>query len=376
MEAEAIARVLAALGFAWLFKSTVLFLIWVWKTFLRPGRALKEQYGSWALITGATDGIGKALAFSLGKKGLNLVLVGRNPEKLGSVSHEIRESDEKIEVKSVVVDFSRDEIDEGIKVIEEEIQDLDLGLVVNNVGVCYPMYMHEVGEQQLQEVIRVNVGAVTRVTHMVLPHMMKRKKKKKGAIVNIGSAAALSFCGFPLLTVYCATKRYLDKFSRSLHMEYRRLGIDVQCQTPLFVATKMTGLERSFFFVASPEEYAESSIRWMGYEGSCNPFWGHAVQCWMASLLPQRLLDCFLLRFAPFYVATKMTKMEPSFFTPSADGYADWCMSWIGKEAVCTPYWTHSIQWFAGQLLPDVLLEWWSLRHFHLKRQKGMIIMI
>ncbi|XP_031477499.1 very-long-chain 3-oxoacyl-CoA reductase 1-like [Nymphaea colorata] len=298
MEAEAIARVLAALGFAWLFKSTVVFFIWIWKTFLRPGRELKEHYGSWALITGPTDGIGKALAFSLGKKGLNLVLVGRNPEKLASVSHEIRESDEKIEVKSVVVDFSRDKIDEGIKAIEEEIQDLDLGVVVNNVGVCYAMYMHEVGEEQLQEFIRVNVEAATRVTHMVLPHMMKRKKKKKkGAIVNIGSAAALPFWGFPFVTVYCATKRFLDKFSTSLHMEYKRHGIDIQCQTPLFVATKMTGMERSFFLVASSAEYAESSIRWMGYEGSCNPFWGHAVQCWIASLLPQRLLDCFLLRF-------------------------------------------------------------------------------
>ncbi|KAF3776480.1 Very-long-chain 3-oxoacyl-CoA reductase 1 [Nymphaea thermarum] len=129
----------------------------------------------------------QAFAGSLSPLCLNLVLVGRNPEKLASVSHEIREKCHcqghgGIEVKSVVVDFSRDKIDEGIKAIEEEIRSLDLGVVVNNVGVCYPLYMHEFGEEQLQELIRVNVEAATRVTHLVLPHMMKRKKKKKGAI--------------------------------------------------------------------------------------------------------------------------------------------------------------------------------------------------
>ena len=69
------------IGFITVFKALVSLIRWAWIAFLRPPKNLKE-YGSWAVVTGSTDGIGMALAFELASKGLHLILVGRNPTKL------------------------------------------------------------------------------------------------------------------------------------------------------------------------------------------------------------------------------------------------------------------------------------------------------
>jgi len=78
----------AVLGFISLFKNLLAFARWLYAAFLRKPKDLRN-YGSWAIVTGATDGIGKALAFELASKGLNLVLVGRNPSKLEASSREL-----------------------------------------------------------------------------------------------------------------------------------------------------------------------------------------------------------------------------------------------------------------------------------------------
>jgi 17beta-estradiol 17-dehydrogenase / very-long-chain 3-oxoacyl-CoA reductase len=105
---------------------------------------------------------------------------------------------------------------------------LDVGILINNVGVCYPYasLFHKVDSQLLKNLIAVNVENTTRIIHTVLPGMLKRKKS---AIVNIGSGATL-IPSSPLYTVYVATKAYVDQFSKSLYVEYKQSGFDVQCQ--------------------------------------------------------------------------------------------------------------------------------------------------
>ncbi|KAJ6911446.1 hypothetical protein NC652_021916 [Populus alba x Populus x berolinensis] len=206
-------------------------LKWVYVSFLRPAKNLKK-YGSWALVTGPTDGIGKGFAFQLARKGLNLVLVGRNPDKLKDVSGSIQSKYSNVQIKNVVVDFSGD-IDEGVQKIKETIEGLDVGVLINNVGVSYPYarFFHEVDEGLLKNLIKVNVEGTTKVTQAVLHGMLK---KKKGAIVNIGSGAAIVIPSDPLYAVYAATKAYIDQFSRCLYVEYKNSGIDVQCQVLCF----------------------------------------------------------------------------------------------------------------------------------------------
>ncbi|KAF2301752.1 hypothetical protein GH714_028895 [Hevea brasiliensis] len=247
--------VLFTMGSLSVLKFFFAFLKWVYVNFLRPAKNLKK-YGSWALVTGPTDGIGKGFAFQLARKGINLVLVGRNPDKLKDVSDSIQSKYGKVQIKTVVVDFSGD-INEGVKKIQETIEGLDVGVLINNVGVSYPYarFFHEVDEELLKNLIKVNVEGTTKVTQAVLPGMLKRKK---GAIVNMGSGAAVVIPSDPLYAVYAATKAYIDQFSRCLYVEYKKSGIDVQCQVPLYVATKMASIRRSSFFIPSTDGYARA----------------------------------------------------------------------------------------------------------------------
>ncbi|CAK9161740.1 unnamed protein product [Ilex paraguariensis] len=285
---------LIALGSLSVLKCSVSVFKWFYVNFLRPPKNLKK-YGSWALVTGPTDGIGKGFAFQLARKGFDLVLVGRNPEKLNDVSESIRAKYGSTQIKTVVVDFSGD-LDEGVQRIREEIEGIDVGILINNVGVSYPYarFFHEVDEKLLADLIKINVEGTSKVTQAVLPGMLKRKR---GAIVNIGSGAAIVIPSDPLYSVYAATKAYVDQFSRCLYVEYKKSGIDVQCQVPLYVATKMASIKRSSFFVPSTDGYARAAMRWIGYEPRCTPYWPHSLLWGLANSLPEFAIDAWRLRF-------------------------------------------------------------------------------
>lgn len=195
----------SALGFIILLKHSMSLLKCIYITFLRQPKNLKI-YGSWALITGATDGIGKAFAHQLAQHGLNLILVSRNHNKLEKISNEIQAENPNTQINIVEYDFSCDVVSAGnIKAIEMAIDGLEVGVLINNVGITYPkaMFFHEVDEKEWMDIVRVNLEGTTRVTKAVLTGMMRRKK---GAIVNIGSGAAIVVPSHPLFAIYAATK--------------------------------------------------------------------------------------------------------------------------------------------------------------------------
>ncbi|XP_004310170.1 PREDICTED: very-long-chain 3-oxoacyl-CoA reductase 1-like [Fragaria vesca subsp. vesca] len=289
---EAFIVAASCLGFFSVCKALFKFVRWIWVMFLRPTKNLKK-YGSWVIITGSTDGIGKALAFKLASKGLNIVLVGRNPSKLEATSKEIREkyNHEQVETKSIVVDLAKATGGEIARTIEEGIKGLDVGILINNAGINYPYarYFHEVDRELMENMLKVNMEAVTWVTKAVLPGMLE---KKKGAIVNIGSAASQD-PSVPLYTLYAATKSYIEVFSRCIHLEYKQYGIDIQCQVPRFVGTEMTkDLKKSVPLMMVPtERFRKASIRWIGYEHLCNPYWLHSVQGFIVHAAPDALVN-------------------------------------------------------------------------------------
>ncbi|XP_075495739.1 very-long-chain 3-oxoacyl-CoA reductase 1-like [Primulina tabacum] len=197
---------LSSLAFFSIFMKCMLILQWVSRTFIRPAKDLKT-YGSWALVTGSTDGTGVAFVFKLAEEGLNLVLVSRNPSRLKQISGQIEVKYPEIAVKILELEFSSDlavsRVDGALK---EMIQGLDIGvLLISNEGITYPgaMYFHEVGDNVWMNLVKVNVLSTTYVTKAVIRGMTSRRR---GAIVNIGSGAAIVVPSHPLYAIYAASK--------------------------------------------------------------------------------------------------------------------------------------------------------------------------
>ncbi|XP_010543930.1 PREDICTED: very-long-chain 3-oxoacyl-CoA reductase-like protein At1g24470 [Tarenaya hassleriana] len=286
------------IGFVSLLKLSSRLFDWVFTRFVLHPKPLKS-YGSWALVTGATAGIGRAFAHELAKHGLNLILVSRNPTKLESVAQQFHQEFPNTKIKIIPFDFSsEEEPSTRYKAIEEAIKGVDVGILINNVGITYPkaMFFHEVEEETWKEIIRVNVEGTTWVTRHVIGGMLQRRR---GAIVNISSGAGVVVSSHPLYAIYAATKCYIDTLSKCLHVEYKQFGIDVHCQVPLYVATgmvsKVANVDGPSLFTPSPEMYAKAAIGMIGIRPRCSPFWAHSLQWFLVQLLPEFVVDSWRL---------------------------------------------------------------------------------
>ncbi|CAM0908239.1 unnamed protein product [Alopecurus aequalis] len=272
--------------------------------FLRRPIDLRRRYGTWAVITGPTAGLGKATAMELARRGISLVLLDLDAANLRSVSDAIREAHPDIQTKTVVFDLSLVGTaagDEATRELKDAVEGLDVGVLVNNAAVNRPgaLYVHEADVERLVRMIRVNVMGLNEVTAAVLPGMLKRGR---GAIVNVGSGSTVAVPSFPLYTVYSATKRYVAYLSRCLDVEYKSKGIDVQCQIPFYVHTGMLSpavkATLTFpVFVATAEAYARDAARWIGHGGAiCVPDASQQLQWFLAGLVPDAVHDWYRLR--------------------------------------------------------------------------------
>lgn len=223
------------------------------------------------------------MAFELARKGSNILLISRTLEKLEETKKELNAKYPKVTVEILDIDFSK--YNETSKErITSAVKSKDVGVLINNVGISYPFtrYFHELDDISVEQLITLNVNSTTNMTRIVLPGMLERKR---GAIVNIGSAAGVS--NSPLLAQYGAAKSYIAMFSKVLNKEYRSKGIDVQCQVPMFVATKLAKLKKTSLFVASPSAYARAAVASIGYDDLVSPYWSHALQIWLLTTLPE-----------------------------------------------------------------------------------------
>lgn len=178
-----------------------------------------------ALITGASSGIGEALARLLAADKTNLILVARRQEKLRTLAEDLSAA-HGVRVDVLPADLSQP--DEPLRVVAEvERMGLQVDLLVNNAGFGLVGPLADRPEVDLAEMVQVNVSAVVRLTRLLLPGMLARKR---GGILNLASTAA--YQPGPTMAVYFASKAFVLSFSEGLYAELAGTGVTVTCLCP------------------------------------------------------------------------------------------------------------------------------------------------
>jgi len=185
------------------------------------GDEFRRKYGSWALIAGASEGVGASLADRLAARGLDLVLIARNGPLLERVAQEARDR-HGVEVRPVVLDLTSADM---VSRLAEATDGLEVGLVVYNAGAANrtTTFLEDSLEDSLRQVKLACVGPVALARHFA-PPMVDRGR---GGIVLIGSLACLS--GAARLAVYSAVKAFNVNLAEGLWAELRPHGVDVCC---------------------------------------------------------------------------------------------------------------------------------------------------
>merc|ERR1719373_401001 len=224
---------LGVLGLLYLMVLAVRFLATMHSFFFRAGKRLCD-FGQWAVVTGATDGIGRAYAFELARQGLNVLLVSRTEAKLVEMKREIQEKYPSITVDYLAIDYSNFDA-AAREVVRRKVAGMDVGVLINNVGMSYSFarYFHELKDEEVAGIVELNVNSTVWMTRIVLgDESSGMVQRRRGAIVNTSSGAGRATS--PLLAEYSGAKSFIEMFSRGLKAELASYNIHVQAQAPLF----------------------------------------------------------------------------------------------------------------------------------------------
>jgi len=179
----------------------------------------------YALVTGASRGLGRCFARSLAARKKNLVLVARSGAKLEALARELRTAHD-IQVESIVFDLSRNGAGQHLA-DELTRHGLQIDLLINNAGFGDQGRFNELPLERQVEAINLQTITVVELTHRLLPAMIERKS---GGIITISSMAG--FQPIPFASVYSATKAFLTTFSLALEAEVKSRGVRVVTVCP------------------------------------------------------------------------------------------------------------------------------------------------
>lgn len=211
-----------------------------------------------ALVTGASTGLGRAIAIELARRGMDVVLVARGEAALAEAAQQCRRHDATASVLPVDLASSR-----GTEQIDAHIDELGgrLDVLVNNAGIASYGPFLEQEPELVRGIIDLNVRALTELTHRMAPRLVE----SGGRILNVASVAGLQ--PSPLFLPYAATKAYILMFSETLRYELGRRGVSVTALAPSSMKTpfvEKVGMERSRAFsllpVLEPERVARDGI--------------------------------------------------------------------------------------------------------------------
>lgn len=255
---------------------------------LQANSAKSGLKSAWALVTGATDGIGKGFAEELCARGFNVVLHGRNERKLEDVKNDLLKRWPQRQIRTLKIDASQEAGNaDAIARAAAELKDINLKALINNVGGSSGnlsfVPLHERTPEQIRSILDVNVRFPTEITRALLPQL---RKNGSGLIMNIGSLT--SEFGLPYLSVYSGCKGYNVCWSRCLEAEMtaENLDIEVLCILVGAVATDLVPRPVSLF-VPNARQMAKYALDKVGCGRSETfGYWAHGLQAFMFKMMP------------------------------------------------------------------------------------------
>lgn len=189
-----------------------------------------------AIITGGGSGIGRACAKAFCREGANVVLFGRRKQKLEETARELVESAQQAESQVLTVQGDITQSEDLNRLVQETRNKYNrIDILVNNAGLFKGAPLHEISDDQYDEMMDVNMKAAFRLTQRVLPTMMEQKG---GSIIHISSI--LGIIAVPQVATYNISKGALNQFNRSIAVEYGSYSIRSNSICPGLIKTEMT----------------------------------------------------------------------------------------------------------------------------------------
>lgn len=232
--------------------------------------SLRARYGDWALVTGASSGIGAALARQIAADGTNVVLSARREERLTALASEL-ERDHGVETRVVTADLAEPE---GPQRLLEAVSDLEIGLLVNNAGLGLAGRFDLLDRERLRRLVAVNCEAPLVLAHALVQGMRERGR---GGLLFTGSVAGRQ--PLPLHSVYAATKAFDLFLGEALWAELRASNVDVLVLEPGSTETEFQEVAGELPHPGqSAEEVAALGLRSLGEQPSVISGWSSWIR--------------------------------------------------------------------------------------------------
>jgi len=245
--------------------------------------SLRERYGEWALVTGASSGLGSEFARALAREGVSVVLTARREERLRELASELEKA-HQISTRVVAADLADPSAAEQLT---EAVRDLEIAILVNNAGFGYAGGFDKQEPERLREMVQLNCLAPVMLSAGLLPGMLARGR---GAVVITGSAAGRQ--PLPLHGVYSATKAFDLLLGESLAVELRSQGVDVLVIEPGSTQTEFQEVAGEIAHNGEPaDRVVLLALEALGQQPAVISGWFNWIRASVASrLLPRSLV--------------------------------------------------------------------------------------
>jgi len=237
----------------------------------------------WAVVTGASSGIGKEFAYQLGQKGYNVALVARSRDKLEAIAADIQKQFER-ETRVIPLDLTHRDF---ARELADRTADITVTMVINNAGFGTSGPFLEIEDSREIEMINLNCSAVTQVARLFLKKMVKNGE---GDMIIVASTASAQPC--PWFATYAATKAFDRFLAEALWYEMKPKGVNVLALNPPGTATNFfaeAGLANEQG-LATVKQVVQTAFRALGKKPSVIVGVGNRLLAFVGRFAPEKLL--------------------------------------------------------------------------------------